>query len=85
MPIAVGVLGFVALLLNRTISGVAPVVDASSSQSRVDILVVAMAASLALTGFQWLTLAPITPTQVRQPCSTLRQPCVNPAPTLRHP
>lgn len=82
MPIAVGVLGFVALLLNRTISGVAPVVDASSSQSRVDILVVAMAASLALTGFQWLTLAPITPTQVRQPCAnpapTLRQPCATP-------
>jgi Cofactor assembly of complex C subunit B, CCB2/CCB4 len=49
----------VALLINRSVSGVAPVVDASSGQSRVDVLVIALAATLALTGFQWLALKPV--------------------------
>lgn len=63
LPIAAGAGGFTALLLNRFLSGAAPVIDAESSQSRVDVLVIAMAATLALTGFQWLTLKPVEPKQ----------------------
>jgi hypothetical protein len=35
---------------------VAPVVDASSSQSRIDVLGILMSAVLLLTGLQWLSL-----------------------------
>jgi hypothetical protein len=35
---------------------IAPVVDASSSQSRTDVLGIAMSAVLLLTGLQWLSL-----------------------------
>ena len=37
---------------------VAPVVDASSSQSRTDVLVILLSAVLLLTGLQWLALQP---------------------------
>ncbi len=37
---------------------VAPVVDASSSQSRADVLVILLSAVLLLTGLQWLALRP---------------------------
>ena len=67
LPLAAGGTGFLALLVNRVTSGVAPVVDASSSQSRVDVLVIALAATLALTGFQWLALKPVQRTRVRAP------------------
>lgn len=39
---------------------VAPVVDASSSQSRTDVLGIVMSAVLLLTGLQWLSLKPRT-------------------------
>ena len=42
LPVVAGGTGFLALLVNRVTSGVAPVVDASSSQSRVDVLVIAL-------------------------------------------
>ena len=35
---------------------IAPVVDASSGQSRADVLIIIMAAILLLTGLQWLAL-----------------------------
>jgi Cofactor assembly of complex C subunit B, CCB2/CCB4 len=40
---------------------VAPVVDASSSQSRSDVLVILLSAVLVLTGLQWLALVPRQP------------------------
>eukprot|EP00892_Ulva_mutabilis_P009259 jgi/Ulvmu1/6705/UM030_0037.1 len=64
LPVVSGGVGFVSLLANRFLSDVAPFVDASSSQSRVDVLVIGMAATLALTGFQWLVLKPVEPKQV---------------------
>lgn len=67
LPLGAGALGFIALLLNRSASGAAPVVDAGSAQSRVDVLVIALAATLALTGFQWLALAPVEKETVRAP------------------
>ena len=36
----------------------APVVDASSGQSRADVLLIFMSAVLLLTGLQWLSLKP---------------------------
>lgn len=39
---------------------IAPVVDASSSQSRADVLVIILSAVLLLTGLQWLALKPKT-------------------------
>jgi hypothetical protein len=70
LPMAAGAVGFLALLMNRLLSGVAPVVDAGSSQSRVDVLVIGMAGTLALTGFQWLALKPVEPKKV---CTAARR------------
>lgn len=64
LPLIGGGVGFTALLLNRLLSKVAPFLDGGSSQSRVDVLVIALAATLALTGFQWLALKPVEPKQV---------------------
>eukprot|EP00775_Hariotina_reticulata_P011129 gene11129-11283_t len=58
LPLWTGGLGFVSLLANRTLSGIAPVVDASSSQSRADVLGILLSAVLLLTGLQWLALKP---------------------------
>ena len=66
IPLVAGAGGFSVLLLNRVLSGAAPVVDAGSSQSRVDVLVIALAATLALTGFQWLALRPVQKQAVRR-------------------
>ena len=44
---------------------VAPVVDASSSQSRTDVLAIMMSAILLLTGLQWLSLKPKATVAVR--------------------
>jgi hypothetical protein len=49
-PLAVGGGAVLALLVNRIFSHVAPVADASSSQSRADVLCLAMAGCLVLTG-----------------------------------
>ena len=64
MPLAVGGGSVLALLLNRVLSGVAPVADASSSQSRADVLCLAMAGCLVLTGLTWIALKPKTPVKV---------------------
>ena len=45
---------------------VAPVVDASSSQSRADVLVILLSAVLLLTGLQWLALRPKVKPSVRR-------------------
>ncbi|EFJ45988.1 hypothetical protein VOLCADRAFT_45232, partial [Volvox carteri f. nagariensis] len=58
LPLYAGGLGVVSLLLNRTLSGIAPVVDASSSQSRADVVGIVLSAVLLLTGLQWLSLKP---------------------------
>lgn len=63
-PLAAGAVGILATLGNRIFSGIAPVVDASSSQSRADVLVIALSAVLVLTGLQWLSLKPKTPVAV---------------------
>lgn len=61
LPLSAGGLGILSVLTNRIFSGVAPVVAASSSQSRADVLVIAMSAVLVLTGLQWLSLRPKDP------------------------
>ncbi|XP_031491599.1 protein COFACTOR ASSEMBLY OF COMPLEX C SUBUNIT B CCB4, chloroplastic [Nymphaea colorata] len=58
LPIYVGGFSLVAVLLNRTASLVAPVIDASSSQSRTDILALALAVTNILTGLVWLSIRP---------------------------
>lgn len=55
-PIWAGAAGFASLLANRALSGVAPVVDAGSAQSRADVLGILMSAALLLSGLQWLSL-----------------------------
>eukprot|EP00967_Tisochrysis_lutea_P038010 scaffold45589_cov22-Tisochrysis_lutea.AAC.2 len=44
---------------------IAPVVDASSSQSRTDVIGIGLSAVLLLTGLQWLSLKPRTQLPVR--------------------
>ena len=38
------------MLLNRALSGIAPVTDAGSSQSRADVIAIVLSASCVLTG-----------------------------------
>lgn len=66
LPLALGAGGFVGLLANRVAAGVAPVTSASSAYSRADVVGLALAATLALTGLQWVAvrqrvLAPVPP------------------------
>lgn len=63
LPLYFGGLGITGVLINRALGGIAPVVDAGSSQSRVDVLVIFMSAVLILTGLQWLSLKARTPRQ----------------------
>ncbi|KAJ4745744.1 cofactor assembly of complex C [Rhynchospora pubera] len=58
LPILVGGVSLVAVLLNRAFSGIAPVADASSSQSRADILTLSLAATDILAGLVWLSIRP---------------------------
>ena len=44
-------------------------VDASSSQSRADVVVILLSAVLTLTGLQWLSLRPVE----KEPVSMLQQ------------
>lgn len=53
-----GGLSLLAVLFNRAFSGIAPVADASSSQSRADILTVALAVTNLLSGLVWLSIRP---------------------------
>eukprot|EP01018_Ginkgo_biloba_P002755 Gb_38027 [translate_table: standard] len=57
-PIYVGCFSLAAVLLNRTLSGVSPVADASSSQSRADVLTLALAVTILLTGLVWISIRP---------------------------
>ncbi|XP_068650233.1 protein COFACTOR ASSEMBLY OF COMPLEX C SUBUNIT B CCB4, chloroplastic isoform X2 [Aristolochia californica] len=58
LPIVVGGVSLLAVLLNRSISGIAPVSDASSSQSRTDILTIGLAVTNILNGLVWLSIRP---------------------------
>ncbi|KAG1327822.1 protein COFACTOR ASSEMBLY OF COMPLEX C SUBUNIT B CCB4, chloroplastic [Cocos nucifera] len=58
LPIFVGGLSLLAVLLNRAFSSIAPVTDASSSQSRADILTLALAVTNLLSGLVWLSIRP---------------------------
>ncbi|PKA61334.1 hypothetical protein AXF42_Ash006231 [Apostasia shenzhenica] len=58
IPIFTGGISLLAVLVNRAISGVSPVADASSSQSRADILALALAVTNLLTGLVWLSIQP---------------------------
>lgn len=58
MPIYVGGLSLLAVLFNRTLSGIAPVADASSSQSRADLLTLGLAVTNILNGLVWLSIRP---------------------------
>ncbi|KAL1197755.1 Protein COFACTOR ASSEMBLY OF COMPLEX C SUBUNIT B CCB4 [Cardamine amara subsp. amara] len=65
LPIYVGGASLLAVLFNRAVSGIAPVADASSSQSRADLLALGLAVTNLLTGLVWLSIRPksITPVQ----------------------
>ncbi|KAH9773567.1 protein COFACTOR ASSEMBLY OF COMPLEX C SUBUNIT B CCB4 [Citrus sinensis] len=58
LPIYVGGASLLAVLFNRTVSGIAPVADASSSQSRADLLAISLAVTSILTGLVWLSIRP---------------------------
>ncbi|CAN4075639.1 unnamed protein product [Withania somnifera] len=58
MPIYVGGFSLLAVLFNRTLSGIAPVADASSSQSRADLLTLGLAVTNILNGLVWLSIRP---------------------------
>ncbi|XP_061360819.1 protein COFACTOR ASSEMBLY OF COMPLEX C SUBUNIT B CCB4, chloroplastic isoform X2 [Gastrolobium bilobum] len=63
-PIYIGSASIFAVLLNRAISGIAPVADASSSQSRADLLTLGLAVTNILTGLVWLSIRPKSVTEV---------------------
>ncbi|KAJ0984789.1 hypothetical protein J5N97_003145 [Dioscorea zingiberensis] len=58
LPIYVGGFSLLAVLLNRSFSSIPPVADASSSQSRADILSLALAVTNILAGLVWLSIRP---------------------------
>ncbi|MCD9640162.1 Protein COFACTOR ASSEMBLY OF COMPLEX C SUBUNIT B ccb4, chloroplastic [Datura stramonium] len=58
MPIYAGGLSLLAVLFNRTVSGIAPVADATSSQSRADLLTLGLAVTNILNGLVWLSIRP---------------------------
>ncbi|XP_057495090.1 protein COFACTOR ASSEMBLY OF COMPLEX C SUBUNIT B CCB4, chloroplastic isoform X1 [Actinidia eriantha] len=60
LPIYVGGFSLLAVLFNRGVSGIAPVADASSSQSRADLLTLGLAVTNILAGLVWLSIRPKT-------------------------
>lgn len=56
LPLWAGGVGGATLLVNRALSGVAPVADASSAQSRADVICLGLSACLVLTGLSWLSV-----------------------------
>ncbi|PIN18034.1 hypothetical protein CDL12_09290 [Handroanthus impetiginosus] len=58
LPIYVGGVSLLAVLFNRTVSGIAPVADASSSQSRADLLTLGLAVTNILNGLVWISIRP---------------------------
>ncbi|CAG9463711.1 unnamed protein product [Pedinophyceae sp. YPF-701] len=65
LPLYAGGAGLVAILVNRTVTGAAPVIDAGSSQSRADLACIVMSAVLLLTGLSWLSLKPVIADKVK--------------------
>ena len=55
----------------RVLLQIASVVDASSAQSRADVLAIGLSAVALLTGLQWVSLTPRKPVQARL-CKLLR-------------
>nr|XP_043607117.1 protein COFACTOR ASSEMBLY OF COMPLEX C SUBUNIT B CCB4, chloroplastic isoform X2 [Erigeron canadensis] len=60
LPIYVGGISLLGVLFNRTLFGIAPVADASSSQSRADLLTIGLAVTNILAGLVWLSIRPKT-------------------------
>mmetsp|Transcript_11507 Transcript_11507/g.31929 ORF Transcript_11507/g.31929 Transcript_11507/m.31929 type:complete len:215 (-) Transcript_11507:177-821(-) len=58
--------GISSILLNRVLSGVAPVSDAGSSQSRADVIGIVLSAACVLTGLQWSSIKARTYPKVDQ-------------------
>ncbi|XP_024371342.1 protein COFACTOR ASSEMBLY OF COMPLEX C SUBUNIT B CCB4, chloroplastic [Physcomitrium patens] len=58
LPLFGGAGGLFAVLLNRSLSGIAPVADSSSAQSRSDVLALALAATVLLQGLVWKSIQP---------------------------
>ncbi|CAK9146261.1 unnamed protein product [Ilex paraguariensis] len=58
LPIYVGGASLLAVLVNRSVSGIAPVADASSAQSRADLLTLGLAVTNILVGLVWLSIRP---------------------------
>ncbi|XP_075480526.1 protein COFACTOR ASSEMBLY OF COMPLEX C SUBUNIT B CCB4, chloroplastic-like isoform X3 [Primulina tabacum] len=58
LPIYVGGVSILAVLFNRTVSDIAPVADASSSQSRADLVALGLAVTSILNGLVWLSIRP---------------------------
>lgn len=71
-PLAAGAAGFLAVIINRlTASGggggdASFALSAASAHARADVVALALAAVLALTGLQWATLAPRAPEPVAE-------------------
>ena len=76
-PLVVGVTAVIAILVNRAVSGIAAVADASSSQTRADVLALIMAGTLILTGLTWISLKPKDPFSVRLSGAPLGSPYVD--------
>ena len=66
VPLWIGSSGITAVLLNRILSGVAPVADAGSSQSRADVIAIVLSAACVLTGLQWSSIKARTYPKVKQ-------------------
>ncbi|CAA2996660.1 COFACTOR ASSEMBLY OF COMPLEX C SUBUNIT B CCB4, chloroplastic isoform X1 [Olea europaea subsp. europaea] len=66
LPVYVGGISLLAVLFNRTVSGIAPVADASSSQSRADLLTLGLAVTCILNGLVWLSIRPKSISVVRR-------------------
>ncbi|GMN41712.1 hypothetical protein TIFTF001_010942 [Ficus carica] len=62
LPIYVGGVSLLAVLFNRTVSGIAPVADASRQGllSRADLLTLGLAVTNILAGLVWLSIRPKT-------------------------
>ncbi|KAH7443202.1 hypothetical protein KP509_02G025500 [Ceratopteris richardii] len=64
-PTIFGGCSFLLVIANRTFSGIPPVADASSAQSRADVVALLLAATVVLTGLVWLSVKPRKPIPVK--------------------
>jgi hypothetical protein len=58
VPLVLGSVSMLGILINRSVSGIALVADASSAQSRADVLVLALATTALLQGLVWKSIQP---------------------------